>query len=235
MNSAVWKQCQAMLPDWIDAVFIDLPGHGSMAAVAANTLEDYVQALMPLAHRPVLWIGWSLGALAVIRLAELYPERVAALFLVAANPCFVQRENWQAAVDEEAFVRFGEALSYAQNKTLRRFLSLQMQGLADVRQTVRQLQEAMAQRGSVTTLALNKGLQMLIETDYRATLATLDCPVSWFLGGRDTLVPVTLADKIRQMYTQHKVYIEADAGHIPFLSHTEKFIEALVEQAARLR
>ncbi len=235
MNSAVWEQCQALLPDWIDAIFVDLPGHGSMAAVNAKTIEDYVQALMPLVHRPVLWVGWSLGALAVIRLAELYPDRVASLFLVAANPCFVQRKNWVTAVDEATFVQFGKALSCNQSKTLRRFLFLQMQGLVDARQTVRQLQQTMEQRGSASASALKNGLQMLVETDYRDTLALLDCSVSWFLGGRDTLVPVELAEEIRRMYTQHKIYIEADAGHVPFLSHPERFVEALVERAAKLR
>jgi len=86
MNSAVWEKCQPLLPEWINATFIDLPGHGTMADIAADSIDDYVQALIPLTHRPVLWTGWSFGALVLMRLAELYPERVASLFLVAALP-----------------------------------------------------------------------------------------------------------------------------------------------------
>ena len=70
MNSAVWDECIEQLPDWINVVVVDLPGHGSMVKVPASSLDDYVQALIPLVHRPVLWVGWSLGGLAVLRLAE---------------------------------------------------------------------------------------------------------------------------------------------------------------------
>ena len=70
MNSAVWDECVEQLPDWINVAVVDLPGHGSMAQVQENSLDDYVQAVIPLEHRPLLWVGWSLGRLAVLRLAE---------------------------------------------------------------------------------------------------------------------------------------------------------------------
>ena len=235
MNSAVWSQCQVLLPDWIDAIFVDLPGHGSMAGVEACSIDDYVQALMPLVHRPVLWVGWSLGALAVMRLANLYPERVAAMLLVAATPCFVKRDDWQTAVDKQTFTQFAQALEDNQAKTLTRFLSLQVKGLEQARETVKHLQAAMAERGSATSDALKNGLNILLDSDYRDSLAAIKCPVSWYLGQRDTLVPVAIADVICQQYKHHQVTVEAHAGHIPFLSNPEKFIEALVKQASSLR
>lgn len=235
MNSAVWSQCQALLPDWIDAIFIDLPGHGSMAGVEADNLDDYVQALMPLAHRPVMWVGWSLGALAVMRLAQIYPERVAAMVLVAATPCFVKRTDWQTAVDQQTFIEFAQALEENQVKTLTRFLSLQVKGLPQARTTVKQLQGAMEARGSATTLALKNGLTMLVENDYRDLLSAIECPVSWYLGGRDTLVPVAIADVIRQQYMHHEVTVDVKAGHIPFLSDPAAFIDVLLTRAASLR
>jgi len=103
MNSAVWNDCVSRLPDWINVILVDLPGHGSMADVTADSLDDFVQYLHPLVHRPVMWVGWSLGGLAVLRLAELYPQRVAAALLVATNPCFVQKSGWQSAVDKSVF------------------------------------------------------------------------------------------------------------------------------------
>ena len=42
MNSAVWQECIEQLPDWINVVLVDLPGHGSMAEVSAASLDDYV-------------------------------------------------------------------------------------------------------------------------------------------------------------------------------------------------
>ena len=143
MNSAVWDDCITHLPDWIHAVVVDLPGHGTMADVKAKTLDDYVKALVPLVHRPVLWIGWSLGGLAVLRLAELYPQRVASALLVATNPCFVTQEGWPSAVDESVFDQFARDLTLNQEKTIRRFLALQVKGLSDAMSVVRQLQKSM--------------------------------------------------------------------------------------------
>ena len=235
MNSAVWSACQALLPDWIDAIFVDLPGHGSMAEVSADGLDDYVQALMPLAHRPVIWVGWSLGALAVMQLAAHYPERVAALFLTAATPCFVKRDNWPAAVDETVFLQFAESLEQNQQKTLQRFLSLQVKGAPDARQTVRQLQQMMGERGAASAQALKNGLAVLLESDQRALLAALACPVSWYLGDRDTLVPVAVGEHLQQLYPQHTITVAPGAGHAPFVSHPQQFVAALVQQASQFR
>ncbi len=235
MNSGVWEASLSHLPDWIRPISIDLPGHGTMAAVNANSIDDYVQAIIPLTHQPVLWVGWSLGAQVVIRLAELYPERVSALFLVAANPCFVQRADWPTAVSADTLKAFAGGLADHQAKTLQRFLNLQVKGLANARQRVRQLQEAMAVRGPASAAALHAGLQILRDNDYRHCLRQLSCPVSWFLGGQDTLVPIAVEKAIQRLYPSHTVYVAAGAGHIPFVSHVSQFVTALVAQASSLR
>lgn len=235
MNSAVWDKCQSLLPDWIDALFVDLPGHGTMVDVMADNIDDYVQALMPLAHRPVIWVGWSLGALAVIRLAELYPERVASLFLVAATPCFVERDDWSTAVERNTFEQFALSLAQNQSKTLTRFLTLQMAGIKDAREQVRYLQKRMQLRGNASEAALKAGLDMLVNSDYRETVKKLSCPLSWYLGGHDKLIPVALADSLREELSQQDITVQPSAGHAPFLSHPEAFIASLVSRAEHFR
>ncbi len=128
MNSAVWDECITRLPDWINVIVVDLPGHGTMADVDFNSLDDCVQALVPLVHQPVIWVGWSLGGLAVLRLAELYPQRVAAVLLVATNPCFVRQADWSCAVEKKVFSQFSSDLKNNQEKTIRRFLALAGEG-----------------------------------------------------------------------------------------------------------
>ncbi|MBE9568489.1 MAG: pimeloyl-ACP methyl ester esterase BioH [Proteobacteria bacterium] len=235
MNSAVWQSCIDQLPDWIDAIVVDLPGHGSMADVPAEKLDDYVQALMPLVHRPVLWVGWSLGALAVLRLAELYPQRVASAMLVTANPCFVSRRDWSAAVEKSVFDLFASELNKNQEKTIRRFLALQVKGLADATSLVRQLQHSIAQRGQASTQALNAGLKILQETDLRPLLSTVDSPLHWYLGAKDSLVPAALSEVLTENFSQNDVVLHPQASHAPFLSHPEDFIKQLLALAEPLR
>ncbi len=235
MNSAVWDECIKSLPDWINVVLVDLPGHGSMAKVHADTLDDYVQTLVPLVHRPVLWVGWSLGGLAVLRLAELYPQRVAAAILVATNPCFVSQPGWDYAVEQSIFKQFASDLEQNQQKTIRRFLALQVKGIDDVMHVVRQLQHSIQSRGMASARALTTGLEILLDTDLRQTLKAIDCPLHWLLGAKDSLVPVELALALKEDYAQQDVIVHPDASHAPFISQSEFFIEQLVSLAQQLR
>jgi len=231
MNSAVWDECVTQLPDWINVIVVDLPGHGTMAGVSASKLDDYVQALMPIVHQPVIWVGWSLGGLAVLRLAELYPQRVASALLVATNPCFVSQTGWPCAVDAKVFDQFASDLKKNQQKTIRRFLALQVKGLPDVMVVVRQLQQTMQSRGQASTQALTLALDILLETDLRQALNSIDCPLHWLLGDKDALVPGELAQVLRQQYEQQNVVLLPQASHAPFISHREEFVEQLIKIA----
>ena len=235
MNSAVWDDCIKSLPDWINVVLVDLPGHGSMASVRSTVLEDYVQALIPLVHRPVLWVGWSLGGLAVLRLAELYPQRVAAAMLVATNPCFTTKTDWSSAVESSVFDQFASDLNADQKKTIRRFLALQVKGLPDSMKVVRQLQKSIQSRGQASIQALNSGLDMLLDVDLRQALNTIDCPLHWFLGAKDSLVPAQLAQVLIDRYAQKNVVLHPHAAHAPFISHEPDFVKQLIEVAEQIR
>ena len=235
MNSAVWDDCIEQLPEWINVIVVDLPGHGTMANVEASALDDYVQALMPLVHVPVIWVGWSLGGLAVLRLAELYPERVAAAMLVSTNPCFVTKPGWDCAVDAEIFDQFASNLANDQEKTIRRFLALQVKGLPDAMVVVRQLQHSIEARGAASKQALISGLGMLLETDMRHVLGSIEAPLHWLLGAKDGLVPASLAEVLMREYDQQDVTLNAGASHAPFISHREDFLRQLVSVAQNLR
>ncbi len=235
MNSAVWEKCTEQLPDWINVVLVDLPGHGSMAEVRADSLDDYVQALIPLAHRPVLWVGWSLGGLAVLRLAELYPQRIAAALLVATNPCFVSRSDWTCAVDESVFTQFANDLNTNQKKTIRRFLALQVKGVADAMHVVRQLQDSIDSRGAASQQALAAGLDILLTADLRRALKMIECPLHWMLGAKDSLVPSQLAEVLEKDYAQKNVTLLPAASHAPFISQQDIFIQQLINLAQKIR
>lgn len=235
MNGAVWQVCCDLLPDWIDVVQIDLPGHGSMAEVKAETINDYVQTLAALANRPVVWVGWSLGGLALLQLAKEYPERVAGLFLVASNPCFVRKDDWPCAVEEDVFRLFAESLTENVDMTIKRFLALQVKGSGVAMSTVRELQQTLQQRGRPSIEALKCGLDILATTDLRAELPYLNCPVTWLLGSRDALVPASLAGALKTLQPNINILIEKQAAHAPFISHPENFTRALIDFAEDVR
>lgn len=231
MNSAVWQPCLQQLPDWINPLCIDLPGHGEYVDVNAGTLDEYVEHVAQKITSPVLLVGWSLGGLVSLRLAQRYPEKVSALFQVATNPKFVQDSDWPTAIEAGVFDQFALSLEKDRVKTIRRFLALQVRGTDSSMLTVRQLQAAIDERGVPDIESLLAGLKILSETDLIEALQTMDCPVSWLLGEKDALVPVGLTRVLEQMPVDIDIHIVAGAGHAPFISHPVAFVQALLQAA----
>lgn len=235
MNGAVWETCFNLLPDWIDVIQVDLPGHGSMAEIKAEKINDYVKALAALVNRPVIWVGWSLGGLALLQLAKEYPERVAGLFMVAGTPCFIRKKDWPCGVEEEVFQLFEKSLLENVDATIKRFLAIQVKGSGVAISTVRELQQSLRLRGNPSLEALKSGLEILATTDLRKELPYLNFPVTWMLGGHDTLVPVSIAESLVALQPDIKIIIEKNAAHAPFISHPEEFSTALINFAESLQ
>lgn len=235
MNSAVWRHCQAFLPDWLDAVFIDLPGYGRMHDVTAQSLDDYVRAAAAVVTRPAIWVGWSMGALVVLRLAALQPDKVAGVFVPAGTPCFVQRDDWPHAVKPEVFEQFADQLLHDSGQTLKRFLALQVLGVPGSRDVLQQLHTDMTSRGLPTPDALRLGLDVLQHGDLREALAATGVPVAFLLGERDALVPVAVAQQLAALSTRVAVQIQPQAGHAPMVSHPQEFAAALLSFIGALR
>ena len=246
MNRAVWQPDEAPvepLPGVSAILSPDLPGHGGSHQLAASRLDEMADKLIETLNeqggehgmRPAIFLGWSLGGQLAIHLARRYPDRVAALLLVACNPCFVQRPDWPRAVPAAVFEQFARDLQNNQARTLSRFLAMQMQGVDGARTLLRALQRRMAQAGEASDAALRGGLDLLLRTDLREALDALHCPVSWCFGERDTLVPAALAETLRQRYPHHAVRVIAGAGHAPFLSHANAFRHFLIDAIAALQ
>ncbi|UCB54467.1 MAG: pimeloyl-ACP methyl ester esterase BioH [Thiotrichales bacterium] len=233
MNSAVWQPCVQRLPDGVTSQCIDLPGYGKSLEVNAGGLDDYVEQVAQQISGPAVLVGWSLGGLVSLRLAQRFPEKVSALVQVASSPKFVQAIDWPTAIEPGVFEQFAASLQKDVMKTIRRFLALQVRSTDTSATTVRALQHTIDQRGLPTNEALLTGLKILSETDLRQTLRSLHCPVTWILGEKDMLVPVTLAGALDDMLSAPDVHIVQGAGHAPFISHPEAFVAELLRAAGR--
>jgi len=226
MNSAIWQPFFDRLPEYIEPVCIDLPGHGECNQLSFYTLQDLTNHLIEQTKtlaEPVIWVGWSLGMLPVLQLAQQHPEKVSRLIAFSSNPCFVAGESWPHGVEEAVFDLFAENLQADTEKTLQRFLSLQVQGMKDSRELLRQLRKMISERGLPSAEALTAGLDVLKQTDLRELVSQLDKPVDWWLGDKDALVPASLNDYLSCL-SAVKSHIIAGAAHLPFISHADQLL-----------
>ncbi|HED16503.1 MAG TPA: pimeloyl-[acyl-carrier protein] methyl ester esterase [Gammaproteobacteria bacterium] len=220
MSAAVWQPLLAKLPIQHPVSCPELPGHGAAAPLPQMGLDGIAQSLAASVSRPSVWVGWSLGAMVAVHVARRYPDKVAGLVLLANTPRFVRADDWPCAVEQKVFTGFASDLAQDYERTLRRFLALQVLGSkpANMRETIRQLQQQMP---APDAGALQQGLDILLNTDQRDDYCQLTVPVSCVLGGDDKLVPVAAGAAISALNRQISIEYIDGAGHAPLMSHSD--------------
>lgn len=209
---------------------VDLPGHGrSQDMPATYTLDILSDILAPLAERPAVWLGWSLGGLVAMNLALRHAGRVRGLALVGATPRFVQAADWPQGMAPEVLAQFVADLERDYRATLNRFLSLQTGGDAQARAQLKTLRAGLFAHGEPQSQALQAGLGLLRDTDLRARIAAIAAPALVIHGSRDRLVPVAAGDWLAARLPRARALRIDGAGHAPFLSHPDRVAGALAD------
>lgn len=225
MNSAVWEELSESLADNIPVVSVDLPGYGQSPMLEEEynleNISKCFEKLIQMAESSII-LGWSFGGLVAMEIAKQYPEQVRQVILVGATPRFVQGEDWPHAVEADVFNQFADSLRVDIEKTISRFMVLQMLGSQNAKQDARRVSQSIRQQGLPNPEALEKGLDILLNEDRRQQMSQLALPISLICGSRDTLVKVNALEQLAEQ-DNIDVAIIQDAGHVPFVSHYEEF------------
>jgi pimeloyl-[acyl-carrier protein] methyl ester esterase len=208
---------------------VDLPGHGLSTAVAPWTLEaiaSVVDSALAI-EGPLVVLGWSFGALVALTWAQRRPERVSRLVLVSTSPSFVARDNWPHAMPASRLGQFGDELRASYRLTLKRFLTLQVQGSEEGRATLSMLRARLFERGEPSPAALAATLELLVDSDLRALLPSIRTPALVIGGERDTLAYPQAGEALAASLPDARFVTISGAAHAPFLSHREPFLAAV--------
>lgn len=229
MHSGVFTPLIDVLSSRFTVHAVDLPGHGqSRWYEGALDCDELLTTLTEKLPERAIWLGWSLGGQFSMAFASRYPERVSKMILIAANPSFIQRDDWPG-VQPSVLTDFAERCARQPQQTLKRFLMLQMQGSDNPREIKRQVLKLLGD-SLPEPAALSAGLQQLMTLDLRQSLSQLPMPVRLILGSQDALVPLSLTDRVKQLNPQFETEIINDAGHVPFISHPQTTLD-LIEAA----
>lgn len=207
---------------------IDLPGHGDSLPLPLMDLPTLTRVLADKIDTPGYLIGWSLGGLLALEIAHTFPDRVTGLALTGVSPCFVQRPDWQHGMRQDTFASFRAYVQSDPAHAIGWFLGLQIQGSAHERRTLRELRRIMSETRMTDANALWVGLDILENLDLRPRLEDVGVPVTIIHGTRDGLVPVAAAEALRSGLPNARIELIDEAGHTPFLSHSEMFYAALL-------
>jgi len=230
LNGAVWEGWSADLHHHARTLTVDLPGFGRSPlhdkAYSLNALAREIVAEVP---QEAVWLGWSLGGLVALEAALRFPNAVSALVLLAATPRFTTAPDWPCGIAPEFFQRFAADVIANPRETLHRFALLAAHGGTQAKAVSRQLWERMARFGTPDSRVLQRGLQLLADTDLRQDVTKMDCPALWIFGGRDTLAPASAAGPIGALFSLSRMEVIPNAAHVPFLSHPQECLHFITE------
>jgi pimeloyl-[acyl-carrier protein] methyl ester esterase len=218
LHGGIWETLLPRLAPHFRVTVVDLPGHGYSAWQGQAGLPAFAEAVLASVPQRAAWLGWSLGGLVALQAALMRPERVGSLLLLASTPSFVRRDGWPSAMLPSLLDAFASDLEADFERTLGRFLALQVYGSRHAGEVLRQLHEGMLRRGQPAAAALRAGLGILHDTDLRAACAAITCPALVLAGERDTLVPAAAATAAATLLPQGRLEVIAGAGHAPFLA-----------------
>ncbi|BAS68208.1 alpha/beta fold hydrolase [Bathymodiolus septemdierum thioautotrophic gill symbiont] len=205
-NSDLFNDLIARYQNQYQITVIDLPGHGRSSVVDGDLDKWCDEIIKLLPDNPIL-LGWSLGGLLAINIAN--KVNVSQLILLASSPNFVTTVGWHYGIDAKNFHQFSDTLSLNLSKGLKRFVSLQSQNKTQLKSLNQSIDTLPA-----TTIALNQGLKILLQRDLRQQFEQLDIPIQVVLGKQDTLIPIEIAKWYKQKNTSVTIL---NTGHLPFL------------------
>ncbi len=227
LNAAVWEPLTERLAGRHRLTSIELPGHGASPPPGeGTTTADLVEALLAAAPARAAWLGWSLGGLLALAVAQAAPDRITRLGLLATNPCFTRRADWPCAMAPEVLAGFARDLETQPQRTLQRFLGLVARG-APSADTLRDLRRRVLDAPAPHPRGLALGLELLRDRDLRPALAAVSQPLWLGFGARDTLVPLAAADAVAALCPTARITRFEGAGHAPLLSHPDALVTAL--------
>lgn len=225
-HSGIWNSLIPHLADKFQLFIPDLPGFGKSNDFTNHYhYEEIATTLFKVVPENAIWLGWSLGGMIAWWIAVNYPHKVSQLITVASSPKFIQDELWPGT-PHTVLNQFSHQLTHQYEKTLDDFLLLQLRGSSNNHALISELKTQVA---PIQHSALMGGLKLLSETDLRADLSKIDIPSLHIFGGMDALVPASVISSLQPMVSGHCALIKR-AGHIPFLSHPEEFLEVLLSK-----
>lgn len=230
MYSGIFASVIPQLAEYFSLVLVDLPGFGQSVL---QTEQDYqfdrlINLINKVVAEPAYWLGWSLGGLITAGIAIHYPEKVRGLIQVATSPCFAAKKNWPG-ITSEVFTQFYHNLVQEYEKTLQHFIALQVFQSQNYKMQLEQIKNILAEVKNPDEVTLCLSFDLLRNIDLRSELPTISCSVLALFGRLDKLVPVQIAEEIKTFLPQVQSVVFPSASHMPFLSHPNEFVNAIIK------
>jgi len=237
MSGAVFDELLAAPPEGLELIAVDLPGHGGAITAVEQNLDGWTEcveaALAELALDSCPLLGWSLGGMLALHLADrgrFVPER---LVLVGSTPRFTVAEGWPCGVPMLQLRAMQRDLQREFRPTLERLFSLMFAPGEIDRRRYREIARFAAGPKLLPGVAsAAAGLRILQHADLRGLLPEIDCPCLVMHGEHDPVIPFDAGRELARALSAARFEAIAGCGHAPFLTRPDLFRRLLAEFCA---
>lgn len=232
-SSKIWQSCVNELSQKRQIYCVDLPGHGENYALEWDgSVDQALEQLAAVLPERCSIVGWSLGGLIAQMYADRFPQRVQSLMLIASTPKFVASEDWPHAMPAKTFVNFIKQFDTMPEVTIKQFNLLQTLHGTSAKKIMTALQLATEDKYKQSPEKIRWGLSWLQEIDSRNVRFPKGLPVYLVQGENDQVSSFQAAEDTAAIWKQVHLYKILKAGHVPFISHQDQFIEQVNKMLA---
>lgn len=240
-HSESWQPLIAGLRELGEVLMVDLPGFGASPELENFNLQALLQQLEDSLPARATLMGWSLGGMLAVALAERCPGRVGRVVTLASNLSFVAQDSWPEAMAERVYREFRSGFEADPQATLRRFVGLMARGDEDERALLKQLRAELT-LPEVFNSNWRDSLALLGGLDNRGAFARLKQPGLHIFASDDALVPLAAAGGLPPINPRQRIEVISGAGHAlhwsqpqKVLAHLGRFLRATAGQLDKRR
>ena len=229
-DSSLWDAYAAHLALRYKVICPDLPGFGASEpefaeAVGmeyyARRVHELLETLLPSEER-VTMVGHSLGGYVSLAFAELYPERLNGIGLFHSTAFADNEEKRQSRDKVAAYIQEKGVAAFTDNFIEPLFYVANRARLAQDIQALKIVASKSSKEGVV---ACTRGMKE--RADRTEVLKSIEHPVLFIIGKKDTAVPLEKSLEQCHLPAQSLVYILDKVGHMGMLEAKDSCLKVL--------
>ena len=178
-----------------------LPTESTIEAMARTCLDTVPGQLIP--------VGFSMGGIVALAIADMAPERVAALALIATNAHADRPERMHERRRQQRAVIAGDLSEVIANELKPAYFAERNRSDETLRTRVLDMAIAL---GPEVFVAQSEALRT--RRDYGDALDTIDVPAFIACGAQDALCPPALHERMAARMSDSELHVVPGAGHM---------------------
>jgi pimeloyl-ACP methyl ester carboxylesterase len=232
LDHRVWDQQLTGLSDCARVIAVDLKGFGKSLSTEAFTMESMAdelhQLLQQIGALPCVIGGLSMGGYVALAFAEAFASDLKGFILIDSKTEADGQGAKESRQKMAELAMHGGAAPVAEQMMPKMLATSSFQEKPEVVQTLRRIMEAVPP----VTIA-NACYAMRDRPDRTSLVSTFAFPSLVVVGEADAIIPVSMAEAIRQQMPQGQLAVIPQAGHMPSVEQPDAFNDVIRQFLAR--